>query len=124
METTPHYVLRRPDGTFKYYVDPDYAKDQGVNPDKLICVDIPSSIYATGTVDDLSTFIAKEIEKLGQPWLPPLHPRRRSRGPRSRRPSRRCSRSNGSWSASSCCPTWTRRPKTSPSWPASGPSRT
>ena len=67
METTPLYVLRRPDGTFRYYVDPDYAKDQGVNPDKLICVDIPSSIYANGTVDDLSTFIAKELEKLGQP---------------------------------------------------------
>jgi len=67
METTPLYVLMRRDGTFKYYVDPDYAKDQGVNPDKLICVDIPSSIYANGTVDDLSTFIAKEIEKLGQP---------------------------------------------------------
>ena len=63
METTPLYVLRRADGTFKFYVTPDYAKDQGVNPDKLVCVDVPSSIYATGSVDDVSTFIAQELEK-------------------------------------------------------------
>ncbi len=66
METTPLYVLRRPDGSFKYYVTPDYAKEQGVNPDKLICVDIPSSIYAEGSVDDLSTFIAQELAKRSQ----------------------------------------------------------
>jgi hypothetical protein len=67
METTPLYVLRRPDGTFKYYVNPDYAREQGVNPDKLICVEIPSSIFANGSTDDLSTFIAKELEKQSQP---------------------------------------------------------
>ena len=63
METTPLYVLRRPDGTFKFYVTPDYAKDQGVNPDKLVCVEVPNSIYANGSVDDVSTYIAQELEK-------------------------------------------------------------
>ena len=63
METTPLYVLSRPDGTFKFYVTPDYAKEQGVNPDKLVCVEVPSSIYATGSIDDVSTFIAQELEK-------------------------------------------------------------
>lgn len=63
METTPLYVLRRPDGTFKFYVTPDYAKDQGVNPDKLVCVDVPSAIYANGSVDDVATYIAQELEK-------------------------------------------------------------
>lgn len=63
METTPLYVLRRSDGTFKFYVTPDYAKEQGVNPDKLICVEVPSTIYADGSIDDVSTFIAQELEK-------------------------------------------------------------
>ena len=63
METTPLYVLRRPDGTFKFYVTPDYAKDRGVNPDKLICVEVPNSIYANGSVDDVTTYIAQELEK-------------------------------------------------------------
>jgi hypothetical protein len=63
METTPLYVLRRLDGTFKFYVTPDYAKEQGVNPDKLVCVEVPSTIYANGSIDDVSTFIAQELEK-------------------------------------------------------------
>ena len=63
METTPLYVLRQSDGTFKFYVTPDYAKEQGVNPDKLVCVEVPSTIYANGTIDDVSTFIAQELEK-------------------------------------------------------------
>ena len=63
METTPLYVLRRSDGTFKFYVTPDYAKDQGVNPDKLVCVEVLNSIYANGSVDDVSTYIAQELEK-------------------------------------------------------------
>jgi hypothetical protein len=63
MNSTPLYVLKRPDGTFKYYVDPDYAKEQGVSPDKLVCVEVPSTIYANGSVDDLSVFIAQELEK-------------------------------------------------------------
>ncbi len=63
METTPLYVLRRSDGTFKFYVTPDYARESGVNPDKLVCVEVPSSIYANGSVDDVSTFIAQELEK-------------------------------------------------------------
>ncbi len=63
MDTTPLYVLKRPDGTFKYYVDPDYAKEQGVSADKLVCVEVPSTIYANGSVDDLSTYIAQELEK-------------------------------------------------------------
>jgi len=63
MDTTPLYVLKRPDGTFKYYVDPDYAKEQGVSADKLVCVEVPSTIYANGSVDDLSTYIAQELDK-------------------------------------------------------------
>jgi hypothetical protein len=65
METTPLYVLKRSDGSFKFYVDPDYAKDQGVPVDKLICVEIPNTIYAQGSVDDLSTYIAHQLEQRG-----------------------------------------------------------
>ncbi len=63
MDSTPLYVLKRPDGTFKFYVDPDYAKDQGVSPDRLVCVEIPSTIYATGSIDDVSTYIAQQLER-------------------------------------------------------------
>ena len=63
MDSTPLYVLKRPDGTFKFYVDPDYAKDQGVSPDRLVCVEIPNTIYATGSIDDVSTYIAQQLEQ-------------------------------------------------------------
>jgi hypothetical protein len=63
MDSTPLYVLKRPDGTFKFYVDPDYAKDQGVSPDRLVCVEIPNTIYATGSIDDVSTYIAQQLER-------------------------------------------------------------
>jgi hypothetical protein len=63
MDTTPLYVLRRPDGSFKYYVDPDYAQEQGISVEKLICVDIPNTIYANGSVDDLSTYVAQQLEQ-------------------------------------------------------------
>ena len=65
METTPLYVLKRPDGSFKYYVDQDYAQDQGVSIDKLICVEIPNTLYAQGSIDDLSTYIAQQLELRG-----------------------------------------------------------
>ncbi len=65
METTPLYVLKRPDGSFKYYVDQDYSQEQGIAVDKLICLEIPSTIYANGTVDDLSTYIAQQLELRG-----------------------------------------------------------
>ena len=65
MESTQLYVLRRPDGTFKIYVDPDYAKERGVPLDQLVCVEVPNTIYATGTVDDVSTYIAQQLEQRG-----------------------------------------------------------
>ena len=61
METTPLYVLKRPDGSFKYYVNPDYAQEQGVSADRLICVEVPNTIYAQGSIDDLSTYIAQQL---------------------------------------------------------------
>ena len=63
MDTTPLYVLKRSDGTFKFYVSPDYAQEQGVSADKLVCVEVPSAIYANGSIDDLSTYIAQELGK-------------------------------------------------------------
>jgi hypothetical protein len=63
LDSTTLYVLKRPDGTFKFYVDPDYAKDQGISPDRLISVDVPNSVYATGSIDDVSTFIALQLEE-------------------------------------------------------------
>lgn len=65
METTPLYVVKRPDGSFRFYVDPDYAKERGVAPEDLICVEIPSNIYASGSVDDLSTYVAQQLEQRG-----------------------------------------------------------
>ena len=63
MESTQLYVLKRPDGTFKIYVDPDYAKERGVPEDQLVCVEVPNTIYATGTIDDVSTYIAQQLEQ-------------------------------------------------------------
>jgi len=63
MESTTLYVLKRPDGTFKFYVDPDYAKEQGIPADRLISVEVPNTVYATGSIDDVSTYIALQIEQ-------------------------------------------------------------
>ena len=63
MDSTTLYVVRRPDGSFRFYVDPDYAKDRGVSPDQLVCVEVPNTVYATGSVDDVSTYIAQQLEQ-------------------------------------------------------------
>lgn len=65
MESTQLYVLKRPDGTFKIYVDPDYAKERGVPADQLVCVEVPNTIYASGSIDDVSTYIAQQLEERG-----------------------------------------------------------
>ncbi len=63
MDMMSLYVKKRADGTFTFYVNPDYAKEQGVNPDTLVCVEVPNSLYASGSIDDVSTFIAQELER-------------------------------------------------------------
>ena len=58
------YAMRHPDGAVSLYVDEDWASERGVDPSKLVTVEIPSDLYATGTVQQLREYVATYLEEL------------------------------------------------------------
>ncbi|MGE3152623.1 MAG: hypothetical protein AB7G48_06015 [Nitrospiraceae bacterium] len=60
----PIYAVRYPDGSVSLYVDEEYALDQGIDPSKLVRVDVPRELYSTGTVQDIREYVANHIESL------------------------------------------------------------
>ncbi|CAI4032755.1 hypothetical protein DNFV4_03185 [Nitrospira tepida] len=60
----PLYAVRYPDGSVSLYVDEEYALDQGIDPAKLVRVDVPRELYSTGTVQEIREYVATYIESL------------------------------------------------------------
>lgn len=60
----PLYAIRYPDGSVSLYVDEEYALDQGIDPAKLVRVDVPRELYSTGTVQEIREYVATYIESL------------------------------------------------------------
>ena len=60
----PLYAVRYPDGSVSLYVDEEYALDQGIDPAKLVRVDVPRELYSTGTVQEIREYVANYIESL------------------------------------------------------------
>lgn len=60
----PFYAVRYPDGSVSLYVDEEYALDQGVDPTKLVRVDVPRELCSTGTVQEIREYVANYIESL------------------------------------------------------------
>lgn len=61
-DTTALYALRFPDGSVSLYIDEHYAKDRGVDPSRLVRVEIPRELFQTGTVQEMREYVALYLE--------------------------------------------------------------
>lgn len=61
-ESTALCAVRYPDGSVSLYVDEAYAIERGVDPAKLVRVEIPRELYSTGTVQQIREYVATYLE--------------------------------------------------------------
>jgi len=61
-DTTALYALRFPDGSVSLYIDEHYAKEKGIDPSKLVKVEIPREIFISGSVQEVREFVALYLE--------------------------------------------------------------
>ncbi|MDH4301326.1 MAG: hypothetical protein OEV51_04555 [Nitrospira sp.] len=62
-DTTALYALRFPDGSVSLYVDEQYAQDRGVDPSRLVRVEIPREMFIRGTIQDIREYVALQLEQ-------------------------------------------------------------
>ena len=65
-DTTSLYALRFPDGSVSLYIDELYAKDRGIDPSRLVRVEIPREMFVSGTIQDIREYVAFQLEQLEQ----------------------------------------------------------
>jgi hypothetical protein len=65
-DTTSLYALRFPDGSVSLYIDEQYAKDRGIDPSRLVRVDIPPEMFISGTIQDIREYVALQLEPSSQ----------------------------------------------------------
>lgn len=65
-DTTEVCAIRNPDGSVRLCVDEAYALDSGVDPSRLVKVQVPRDIVATGSVTQIGEYIATYLESQGQ----------------------------------------------------------
>jgi hypothetical protein len=56
------YAIRFPDGSVSLYIDEEYAVERGVDPAKLVRVEIPRELFVTGTVQQIREYVAVYLE--------------------------------------------------------------
>ncbi|NJN70299.1 MAG: hypothetical protein HC801_08500 [Nitrospira sp.] len=61
-DTTALYALRFPDGSVSLYVDEHYAQDRGIDPSRLVRVEIPREMFITGTIQEIREYVALQLE--------------------------------------------------------------
>lgn len=61
-DTTSLYALRFPDGSVSLYIDEQYAQDKGIDPSKLVRVEIPREMFISGTIQDVREYVARQLE--------------------------------------------------------------
>ena len=61
-DTTSLYALRFPDGSVSLYIDEQYAQDKGMDPSKLVRVEIPREMFISGTIQDVREYVARQLE--------------------------------------------------------------
>lgn len=66
-DTTALYALRFPDGSVSLYIDEHYAQERGVDPSKLVRVEIPRDMFISGSVQEVREYVALYLESLQQP---------------------------------------------------------
>jgi hypothetical protein len=61
-DTNALYAIRFPDGSVSLYIDEEYAVERGVDPAKLVRVEIPRELFVTGTVQQIREYVAVYLE--------------------------------------------------------------
>ena len=56
------FAFRHKDGAVSLYADEDWAIERGIDPEKLVMVEIPRELYSSGTVQDLREYVATYLE--------------------------------------------------------------
>lgn len=65
-DTTALYAIRFPDGSVSLYIDEEYAVERGVDPAKLVRVEIPRELFISGTIEQVREFVALYLENSPQ----------------------------------------------------------
>ena len=55
-ENNAVYAIRHPDGSVTLYIDEEYAIDRGVDPAKLVRVEIPRELFVSGSIQHFRFF--------------------------------------------------------------------
>ena len=56
------YAIRFPDGSVSLYIDEEYAVERGVDPAKLVRVEIPRELFVAGTIQQIREYVAVYLE--------------------------------------------------------------
>lgn len=62
-DTTALYALRFPDGSVSLYIDELYAQERGIDPSRLVRVDIPREMFVNGSIQDIREYVALRLEQ-------------------------------------------------------------
>ncbi len=61
-ENNAVYAIRFPDGSVTLYIDEEYAIDRGVDPAKLVRVEIPREMFISGSIQQIREYVAIYLE--------------------------------------------------------------
>jgi len=56
------YAVRFPDGSVSLYIDEEYAIDRGIDPAKLVRVEIPREMFINGSIQQIREYVAVYLE--------------------------------------------------------------
>lgn len=65
-DTTSLYAVRFPDGSVSLYIDEQYAQERGIDPSRLVRVEIPREMFVSGSVQDIREYVAIQLEQQQQ----------------------------------------------------------
>jgi hypothetical protein len=65
-ENNAVYAIRFPDGSVTLYIDEEYAIDRGVDPAKLVRVEIPRELFVSGSIQQIREYVAVYLENSHQ----------------------------------------------------------
>ncbi|MDF0667189.1 MAG: hypothetical protein P0119_14080 [Nitrospira sp.] len=65
-DTTSLYAVRFPDGSVSLYIDEQYAQERGIDPSRLVRVEIPREMFVSGSVQDIREYVALQLEQQQQ----------------------------------------------------------
>lgn len=57
------YAIRFPDGSVSLYIDEEYATERGVDPAKLVRIEIPRDLFTNGTIEQVREYVALYFEQ-------------------------------------------------------------